>query len=621
MTSLTERLKKNKTKTTKKQSSVEAQVDVSTFVIAESDIQKNTVYQIATDPSKSLKDRVDEVIALRAHNSELTTEENAANLKAVKETLIYFENSIMNAAMEANQFTHDDALSLFDDTVRTLQGRLISYKDYINPFVKALDVLGRAREAGMATSELLQEAQDLKDKGVELRGDRNDKIHAIGLVKALIDPVQQQANDLFAELKALEARAKDGNQAVQDSLSLINQENEGAFSFVTKDRNKVKQAQLTIENSRNELNRIKTSQEAMAEQSKISAATLVRLTGEQEALQAEIGLLDSEIESADSALLEDEDMAAISRLLEITGDAFKEERTKITDLVTDISRDSVADLEKTAARFKAGHDELRTVSAKVTNITDFNRVIFEASEAAKKKDDARADSLKETIARIETEKGEDAKFDPDYEEAKNELRALNKHDKESSSFSDQSGQIQGLAAGQLTNFEATATSFKQKQDDCRRLRTQTTVQTSTQAMTTLKALELATASEKLGVTDEILSDIGKTSSAALQGIFNNVTSTLDVQNSRQLKAIKDALTASMEIDAFADEIREKVKDADLGRRALNQAHSELEEQSDKLSGITSEATREVAADEDLDEKVMKTAEDAFNASAPDTQDD
>ena len=616
MASLTERLRKSseaKNKVEAKSQVVDNQANTQDFVITEADIKRNQVYQVATDTSKSLKQRVDEVVALRAYNPALTEEENAKNLQAVKETLVYFENSIMHAAMEANKFTHDDALSLFDDTVRTLQGRLRTYQNYINPFVKALDVLGKAREAGIPTSELLQEVQDLKDKGIALKVEKDQQLENLGKIKAEIEPLQQQTNQLFAELKHIEGAIGSEQKARSDAQQVIAKEDEGTFSFITKDRTKIKQANSIIDRADFTLERLKSNEQAIAEQSKVTADTLARLNSDKSDIESNISELEAQILATDNELTADEDVAAISRLLEITGKAFKEERNKITELIIAISEDSVKDLEQTAARFKSGDEELGIVSAKVTNITDFNRVIFEASEAAKTKDDNYANSLKETISRIEAEKGEDAKFDPDYEEAKNQLRSLNKHDKASLSFSEQSGHIQGLASGQLINFEATATAFQQKHDDCRRLRTETTVKTSTQSMTTLKALELATASEKLGVTDEILSEIGETSSAALRGIFENVTNTLDVQNDRQAKAIKDALTASLEINAFSDEIREKIKEGDVARRALNEAHSELEGQSDKLSGISSEATREVAEDANLEEKITQAAEAAFNA--------
>jgi hypothetical protein len=77
-------------------------------VITEAEINSNPVYAIATDTSKDLKDRVDEVVALRAYNPSLTPEENQKNLEAVKQTLIYFENAIMDASLEASKFTHDE---------------------------------------------------------------------------------------------------------------------------------------------------------------------------------------------------------------------------------------------------------------------------------------------------------------------------------------------------------------------------------------------------------------------------------------------------------------------------------------------------------------------------------
>ncbi|MCD8563376.1 MAG: hypothetical protein LRY54_04965 [Alphaproteobacteria bacterium] len=386
------------------------EAETEAFKVTDAAIKSNPAYKIITDESKTYQQIVAELKALRAFNPALTPEENTKNLEAVEQLLTYFENAVMAAAREGNQFTNDNALSLFDDMVKSLQGRLVEFNGYIKPFVRAFDVMQKARGAGIKPHELLGEVQKLKDKKAAMEDEKSTLLKDIGAAEEAITPIQEKATRAADKLTSYGEDIAAAEKVIQE---------EEAKNFFSRDRKALKLAQEAKQRAADGIKALGGPAEVVAKE---LAAQEEKLAG----LRSKLTEAEAQIEAANTELTADEDTVAIGRLLEITGPAFKAEREKIVTLVNSINEDSVKDIEKTATRFASGQQELNKVSGQVENISYFNRMLFDASKQAKEVDDQYAAELDATMAAIKAEKGDEAHFDPDFVKAEKRKRDLNK---------------------------------------------------------------------------------------------------------------------------------------------------------------------------------------------------
>lgn len=609
MSSLMEKLaaqaEPKQTKKDKKKAAPETAPQSTTFEITEAEIQSNPVYALSTS-DKPFTKKLEELAALKQYDPELTPEENAEKLEEWSKTLIYYENTIMEAALRGKEFTHDDAMSLVDDFQRELRDNVMAFQGEIEPFVAALKVLGKAREAGIATHDFINGVQEIKDAVTALNADKEAKQGEIDAKTAEIEPVQGDAATVARQIEEHNATitqardAKDAAQAVLDE-----QELKWRWS---KDKDAIQKAERTIARSDATIQSSESSLQALGNSAEVTAQTLARLEEERTALEGELASIAQSIDTKEAELNEDEDTAAISKLIDITGKGFKENRDKITSLVDSIATEGVRKAENTLDRIQAGQTEIEGARGTVTNITDFNSVLTEASKQAREADNSFVEAQRKIMADIVEQKGEDeAKRDPDYLKAKKHLEHVVDHERESGKLTDRSATIGQLGVEGNKNFTATLEGLDQAEAQTGRLRTTVTVKTSMNAMAVLKAVEFATVSEGLDMTGNLIDEMDKTSMTAVNEIFNMAVANADKTNEREARLLREAQEAIEGIDGFIGEIREREEQRIQTRAALQGATDEMSGLTDDLRSARGDVSRQTEVANDDEQTPAPTA--------------
>lgn len=599
MSSLMSKLAKEadpaKAKAVKEKAAPEAARQSATFEITEAEIQSNPVYSLNTS-DQPFTEKLKELTALKQYDPALTPEENAQKLEEWSKTLIYYENTIMAAALKGKEFTHDDAMSLVDDFQRELRANVMAFQGEIEPFVAALKVLGKARDAGVATHDFINGVQEIKDAIESLNADKIAKQEEIDAKTAEIEPIQNEASEVarqIAEHNEAIQKAEEAKTAAQATL-----DEQDLKWFFSKDKDGIQSAERTKTRSDSIIRSSNDSLVALGSSAEVTAKTLARLEEERAALEAELAEIDQSVAAKEEELSQDEDVAAISKLIDITGKGFKENRDKITGLVDSIATEGVRKAENTLDRIQSGQEEIEGARSTVTNITDFNAVLTEASKQAKEADNKFVEEQRKIIADIIAEKGEEeAKRDPDFLKAKKHLEYVVDHERESAKLTDRSATIGQLGVEGNKNFTATLEGLDQAEAQTGRLRTTVTVKTSMNAMAVLKAVEFATVSEGLDMTGSLIDEMDKTSMTAVNEIFGMAVANAEKTNAREARILKEAKEAIDGIDGFISEIREKEETRIKTRAALEETTGEMSGLTESLRSARGDVSRESKADE------------------------
>lgn len=582
------------------------------FEIGDADIKRNAVYQIATDETKLQKDRVEQITALRQYNPDLTPEENAQNAQAFDEFILYCENKILELAQRQAAFTNDDAFSLYDQNIARLQDGLTDFKSAIGPLVDAFRVMELARNNGIPPHTLLKEVQDLRDRKSDLAAQRSAKEDEIERVRKQLQPLQAEAARVFAGLEghnaAIEAAKRDKAtaQAALDAekAKFVWRRNRKAIAGY---EGQISSANGAIESHTASIEALSTTATVMAKDQEGHEAQLA-------ARQAELATIMGEVKAADNALTDDPNTLAIAKLLEITGEEFKEARESLTNGVTELITNSVKDFERSMARFDSGHGEVTTMRHTVMNVKDLNDLISVAARDAEKADSAYIMEQKAIADRIRGEKGEDAVLDPDYERATRHYRHANMHSESGRGLARKTGEFAERLARQNASYLGLAEAFEQKGRDAQRLRTHAAVEVSSRLLTTIKGLELAIASERTNVADSILADLGGSAMETTKQIFDMVAQGASAQNERLASALKQAIDVNQAITDITTSLADEARTSELQQRALDEITKDINAATADLETVQGDTAREVAGREDLQEAFADTALDAVGKS-------
>lgn len=588
------------------------------FEVTEATIKSNPAYKIISDPKKSLAQRVEELTALKAYNAELSPEENAANIEALEEFLLYSENTILELADRQAAFTNDDAFSLYDQNIQRLQDGLETFKSTIQPLADAFGVMQRAKAAGIAPHRLLQEVQDKKDVVSDLETRIADANDAVVAKEAGMQHIVDESSAAMAKLNSYEQRITDAQEKKDAANTVIKTESEKGF--FSKDRKAIRHAESQIETADDTITRATASIESLKGPAQIAAQNLATHNEELDGLRNEAITAEVELEAAKSELTGDPDTEALAKLLEITGEEFTDQREALTENVRTLLKDTVADFERSMGRFASGHEEVMTLRNTVENVEGLNEVIVKASKEAKVLDSEYVLGQRGIIDRIKEEKGDDAVYDPDFEVARREYTHANKH---AEGGRDIEGKALGLAdklARQKASYTGLADAFDQKRNDSQRLRTHAAVEVSSKLLTCIKGLELAIASERTTAADDILSELGGSAMETTTQIFDMVASNAGEENDRLAQALKQSLETAEAITGITESLREETRKADLQKRALEEMTENVSDLTEGLSNVRGDVSRELASSDDLDEQVAGAAAKAIKGGGPGVED-
>ncbi len=582
------------------------------FEISDADIKRNAVYQIATDDAKTQKERVEQIAALRQYDPELTPDENAKNAQAFDEFILYSENKILELAQRQAAFTNDDAFSLYDQNIARLQDGLANFKAAIGPLVDAFRVMELARQNGIPPHTLLKEVQDLRDKQGKVEAQRKAKEEEIERKRRELQPIQAEAARIYANLEAYNGNieeAKKDKAAEQATLDA-----EKAKFIWNRNRHVIGECERRIANADIVIESNTVSIEALGKTAAVIAGKHEAHEAELAALESELAALAGELQSANNALTGDPNTLALAKLLEITGEEFKDRREALTNGVTALITNSVKDFERSMARFESGLSEVTTMRHTVVNVKDLNDLIVVAAREAEQADSAYIMEQKAVADRIRQEKGEDAILDPEYERANKHYRHANIHSESGRGIAQKTREFAERLARQNASYLGLAEAFEQKGRDAQRLRTHAAVEVSSRLLTTIKGLELAIASERTSVADSILADLGGSAMETTRQIFDMVAQGASAQNDRIAQALKQAMDVNQAITEITSSLADEARTSELQQRALDEITKDISAATEDLETVRGETARKVAEREDLPEAVAEAALEALKKS-------
>lgn len=576
--------KKTSKKTSKRLKTVSEEATKS-FEIAEADIQSNVAYAVITDPKLSDQKKLEKLEELKVYNKELPKEANEAKTQAVNEALLYIENQLMASSQKGIEFTNDNAFALYDDTIKELFGNIHKFKGYIEPFVKALQVLQEARDKGLSASDLIQGVEEIQNQIDSMKSDKESKESELSDAQTELNTLNQKAEEMTRDLKDLAAKVEAAKTEKANA--------EKSWKVWSKG-NAVANAKADVELYTSQINTLEKN-------SKSNAETLETQNTKIEVLTVEIAKLDTEIANAQETFDADEDSVAIATLIEITGDDFKDKREEVVTAAQTITEKAITGIETSISRFDSGKEETGQQLNTVTNLNGMVSLLTAADKKAEVANRKFISEQKEIVDRIFAEKGEDAVRDPDYQVAKEHLDNATEYVEGVDSTSVRSVDLSGKLTKQSGTFRGLRNAYDQKKQDATRLRTSAAVEIPAQLAVTVKSVEMATATESNNMVNDAFADLSKTTQESVSSIFDTVSAGAG-QNNEQLRATLESTMNTIEMmNAVEADLKQKAAENYEVRQDLNVAQSALKDVTDAVASASTDAKHEEMAKDEATE--------------------
>ncbi len=548
-----------KTTTAKKAEAVVATKD---FAITEAEIKSNPAYAIITDEKLTDQKKLEALHELKTYKAELTKEQNQANREASNQVLLYIENQLMASSQKGIEFTNDNAFALYDETVQELFGNIKVFKGYIEPFVKALEVLQKARDANIPANELIDAVSKMQEDIATQKADKEAKDGELSQLEAGLARFNGEATQTATKLEDLAAKIETATTAKTEAEKSWN----------------VFQRGKAIEAATNDISRYEQQVSVLSETAKVASNNLDRQNTQITALKATIETLSADIATAEEEFASNEDFPAIATLIEITGKDFKDKREEVVTAAQTITEKAIKGIENSIGRFESGVDETGLQLNTITNLNGMVGLLTTADKKVRVTDANFISLQRETIDRITKEceaNGENPLYNPDYEIAKNHLDAANQHVSDVISSSERASDLEGKLIRQSGTFRSLGDAYKQKAQDATKLRTSAAVEIPSQLAVTVKSVEMATATESNNMVNEAFTDLGRTTRKSVTSIMDTVMAGAGQNNEKLREAVRSTLETIELFDNVEADLKAKAKEAFEVRQDLDRTQKAL----------------------------------------------
>ena len=145
-------------------------VETEIVLRTEADIKDNPIYKILNNESAMDDAQIVEALGkYLARDKSVSKEENDLRISQFAEFNRYYQDQMVSLAQKLAEFSHDDALSMYDDTVEGIKDKLGAFKGDIEPLVRALKVIREAEAAGKDPHALIEEVQKMTREEASLK--------------------------------------------------------------------------------------------------------------------------------------------------------------------------------------------------------------------------------------------------------------------------------------------------------------------------------------------------------------------------------------------------------------------------------------------------------------------
>lgn len=546
------------------------------FKIEEADIKSNPVYVIITDESLTDQQKIEKLYELKKYNAELTEEENLKNRDASNQFLLYAENQLMTSSQKGIEFTNDNAFALYDETIKELFSNIKTFKGYIEPFVQALQVLQKARDADISANQLIEAVTDLQDHIAKMRQEKAEKVSLVYALQAEIEEANNTALGTTAKLENLEKKLDFSRRKKAEAKKSWNIFAKGS---------EIKSAEADIKIASQQI-------AALGDAAKSIAKSLDDKNAAVDSLKAEIEDLDAKIDEAETEFKSNEDTVAIATLVEITGKDFKEKRENVVNAAQQITEKAIEGIEKSISRFNSGKEETSTQLNTVNNLNTMISLVSSSDQKVRVSDADFVSRQRETIDRIKAEKGEDAIYDPDFEIAKNHLDAANSHVEDVIASAARAVDLEGKLTRQSGTFKGLRDAYIQKSQDATRLRTSAAVEIPSQLAVTVKSVEMATATESNNMVNDAFADLSRTTRQSVTSIFDTVSAGAGHNNEQLRKTLESTLQTIDMMSKVEADLKAKAKEGYELRQDLDKVQSSLKDITEVVASAGVDADHE-----------------------------
>lgn len=550
------------------------------FTISEAQIKANPTYAILTDEKLTDEAKYEKLVALKVYNKSLSEAENEKNRQSVNEFLWYLENQLKGASQKGMEFTNDEAFSLYDAAVRELFGNIAIFKGYIQPFLKALEVLTKARDAGVSANELIEAVAKMRGDITQMQVDKGVKIAELDSLRNEITTINNTSARVAERLEALNHRVeeyRDRKVLAEKSWNIFGKGKLIADAQFEIDRYQV-QIDATLRDAKN-LNDRLTSTSAL-----VGAA------------EAAINEFDVKIAEAQAQFDANEDSQAIATLIEITGDDFKNKRQEVVTAAQTIVERSVSKIESSIGRFASGKNEARSQLNVITNLGDMVGLLSTVDKKVRVVDGDFIQEQKAVIERIKEAKGKDAIYDPEYEIAMKHFNAANDHISEVTSTASRTATLEGKLINQSGAFKSLRDSYSQKELDANNLRTSAAVDIPAQLAIVVKSVEMATATESNNMVNDAFADLSRTTQQSVTSVFDILSHSTGHNNDQLRKTMESTLQTINMMNEVEADLRKKTQEGYEVRQSLDMAQQALKDVTSTVaSAVVDEENKAMAA--------------------------
>jgi hypothetical protein len=551
------------------------------FAISEAQIKANPTYAILTDEKLTDEAKYEKLVALKVYNSKLSEAENEKNRQSVNEFLWYLENQLKSASQKGMEFTNDEAFSLYDAAVKELFGNIAIFKGYIQPFLKALEVLTKARDAGVSANELIEAVSKMRDDIVKMQGEKVAKNLELDVLKGEISTINGETSRLSSRLEQLNSNI----EHFRDQKALA----EKSWNVFGKGK-QIAEAQYEIDRYQKQIDAALS--EAKNLDNRLASTTALVSAGE-----AAIVDFDTKIAAAQAEFDANEDSQAIATLIEITGDDFKNKREEVVTAAQTIVERSVSKIESSIGRFASGKQEARSQLNVITNLGDMVGLLSTVDKKVRVVDGSFIQEQKEVIDRIKAAKGKDAIYDPDYEIAMKHFNAANEHISEVTSTASRTATLEGKLINQSGAFKSLRDSYSQKELDANNLRTSAAVDIPAQLAIVVKSVEMATATESNNMVNDAFADLSRTTQQSVTSVFDILSHSTGHNNEQLRKTMESTLQTINMMNEVEADLRKKTQENYEVRQSLDTAQQALKDiTSTVASAVVDEENKAMAAE-------------------------
>lgn len=585
----------------KTRKAVETEVQTETVLRTETDIKGNPVYQLLNS-SDTLDNAeiVEKLGVMLARDPSLGKQENMIKVSQFAEVNRYYQDQMVSLAQKLAEFSHDDALSLYDDTVESIKGRLVSFKSDIEPLVHALQVIKAAEDAGENPQAVIEKVQEMHKQKAELERQIEELSSQQMHNDSEISELSERSRSLQRTITQNEERKRQEGLRIEDAQGQIDLKKGKIFGSL-RFGSDISDLKSGIEDSKA---RVRWFENDIGSDTRSLTGLAEQLSGK-ETMQAEMlekrSVYDQSLSSINQSLEGNADYQAISKLLEITGKEYKGKRENLVVNAQKFIEEAISQFNNCIERFSGLEGEIGTFSHAAKNIVGLQFLMISGAEKAYKITqgqidlDAIAESkLAEEEKDLEFNSSAHEKLINDVKDGKEYLNAF-------LPTRDSVVGFRQIIASREAEFTSLSGLVQGKRLDAEELRTNGAVAVASQLVMTLKSLEAAVAGQKTDVLRSMLSEFSASARQATDQVLGGLVSDQKGRNERLDQAITDLVEMRTKIDDFStDLLSERVTSAGL-TEAIITATDRVVEATGNLANTVADGRRDAKSQIGKDE--------------------